>query len=220
MPSVDCVQISSFLKNLFSYSNLFNNLVDNIKNWYCKVRHLLQNGTDSSYQKSITKCESGLLQSASGITKCDKLLLQNVSGITKWYVAMVTHTQSYVFQFQNFKPPWKWEHISNEHFQKLNWLPINQKVKQCVTSTVFKFVQNKMPSLYEQVFRLAENTRINTRNSYLKFSHLFRKDCFGYHKNYFSFFFFFLLHPDWRTTMKIRQFACSVLSLPYYFSSH
>ena len=107
MPSVDCVQTSSFLKNLFSYSNLFNNLVDNIENWYCKVRHLLQNGTDSSYQKFITKCESGLLQSASGITKCDKLLLQNMSGITKWCVAMITHTQSYVFQFQNFKPPWK-----------------------------------------------------------------------------------------------------------------
>ena len=40
-------------------------------------------------------------------TKCDKLLLQNMSGITKWCVAMITHTQSYVFQFQNFKPPWK-----------------------------------------------------------------------------------------------------------------
>ena len=42
------------------------------------------------------------------------------------------------------------EHISNEHLEKLNWLPIDQRFKQSVTSTVFKFVQNKaQPSLYE-----------------------------------------------------------------------
>ena len=33
------------------------------------------------------------------------------------------------------------EHISNEYFHKLNWLPKNQRFQQCVTSTVFKFVQ-------------------------------------------------------------------------------
>ena len=31
------------------------------------------------------------------------------------------------------------EHISNEHLQKMNWLPVNQSFKQYVTSTVFKF---------------------------------------------------------------------------------
>ena len=62
------------------------------------------------------------------------------------------------------------EHISNEHFQKLNSLPINQRFKQCVTSTVFKFVQNKYPAYMNEVFRPAENKRINTRNSYLKSS--------------------------------------------------
>ena len=47
------------------------------------------------------------------------------------------------------------EHISNEHFHKLNWLPINQRFQQCVTSTVFKFVQNKCPAYMNEVFRLA-----------------------------------------------------------------
>ena len=37
------------------------------------------------------------------------------------------------------------EHISNEHFHKLNWLPINQRFQRCVTATVFKFVQNTQP---------------------------------------------------------------------------
>ena len=63
------------------------------------------------------------------------------------------------------------EHISNEHFHKLNRLQINQRFKQCVTSTVFKFVQNKYPTYMNEFFRPAENIRINTRNSDLKLSH-------------------------------------------------
>ena len=68
-----------------------------------------------------------------------------------------------------------WEHISNEQLQKLKWLPINQRFKQCVTSTIFKFVQNKCLAYMNELFRLAENIKINTRNRYLKFSHPFRK---------------------------------------------
>ena len=37
---------------------------------------------------------------------------------------------------------------------------------------------------------------------------------------YFYIFMLFLLHSDLRTTMKIRLFACFVLSSPYCFSSH
>ena len=50
---------------------------------YYKVRKLLQNETDNSYQKFITTCDRGLLQSALGIKKCDRLLLQSAPGITK-----------------------------------------------------------------------------------------------------------------------------------------
>ena len=60
------------------------------------------------------------------------------------------------------------EHISNEYFQKLNWLPINQRFKQCDNSTVFKFVQSKCPAYMNEIFRPTENIRINIRNSYLK----------------------------------------------------
>ena len=35
------------------------------------MRQLLQNDTENGYQKFITRCIIGLLQSASGITKCD-----------------------------------------------------------------------------------------------------------------------------------------------------
>ena len=131
-----------------------------------------------------------------------------------------------------------------------------------------------------EVFRPAENMRINTRNSFLKLNHPFWKTSTGqkglsyigpaiwnripeiikktrnlntfkhkmkhYYLNdlfdpnlwnvggfdyaiiknillfikqiFLHLFFFFLLHSDWRTTMKIRLFACFVLSLPYCFS--
>ena len=67
------------------------------------------------------------------------------------------------------------EHISTEHFRKLNWLPINQRFQQCITSIVFKFVQNKCPAYMNEVFRPAENMRIKARNSFLKLNHSFRK---------------------------------------------
>ena len=70
------------------------------------------------------------------------------------------------------------EHVSNEHFHKLNRLPINQIFEQCVTSTVFKFVQNKCPA-YMKVFRPTKNIRINTRNSCFKLSHPLRKTSTG-----------------------------------------
>ena len=71
------------------------------------------------------------------------------------------------------------EHVSNEHFHKLNRLPINQIFEQCVTSTVFKFVQNKCPAYMIEVFRPAENMRINARNNFLKLNHPFRKTSTG-----------------------------------------
>ena len=69
------------------------------------------------------------------------------------------------------------EHVSNEHFGKLNRLPIRSQ--QCVTFTVFKFVQNKCPAYMNELFRSAENMRINTRNGCLNLNHPFRKTSTG-----------------------------------------
>ena len=67
------------------------------------------------------------------------------------------------------------ENISNELFHKVNGLPINQRFKQCVTSTVFKFLQQKYRIYMNKVFRPAENIIITTRNSFLKLNHAFLK---------------------------------------------
>ena len=112
MPSVGWVVF--ILSSKFSSSTVFffffETLVDNIKNWSYKVRQLLQNETENSYQEFITKCDRGLFQSALGITKCvryykvwqtvitkcvryykcDRLLLQSAIGITKCDVSGIT----------------------------------------------------------------------------------------------------------------------------------
>ena len=56
-----------------------------MKNWYYKVRQLLENETENSHQKFITKCDRGLLQSASGITKCARYYKVLQAVITKCF---------------------------------------------------------------------------------------------------------------------------------------
>ena len=55
------------------------------------------------------------------------------------------------------------EHISNEHFEKLNWLPVNQRFNLCECPNLYK-----CPTYMNEVFRPAENIRIITRNSFEK----------------------------------------------------
>ena len=43
----------------------------------------------------------------------------------------------------------------------------------------FKFVQNKCLAYMNEVFRPAENIRINTRNNFLKLNHPFQKTSTG-----------------------------------------
>ena len=60
-----------------------------------------------------------------------------------------------------------------------NWIPINQRFKQCVTSTTFTFVQNKCLVYMNEVFRPAKNITINTRYSCLKLNYPYRKTSNG-----------------------------------------
>ena len=37
------------------------------------------------------------------------------------------------------------EHIGTDHFDKISWLPIDQKFKQCLSKSVFKFFSEMYP---------------------------------------------------------------------------
>ena len=40
----------------------------------------------------------------------------------------------------------KMAHISQNEFEKLNWLPISDRINQCILSTTFKFVSDRGPN--------------------------------------------------------------------------
>ena len=70
-------------------------------------------------------------------------------------------------------------HISQNEFEKLNWLPISDRINQCILSTTFKFVNDMGPNYLNEVFQWAAESNRTLRNDYLKLKHPFRKTTAG-----------------------------------------
>ena len=66
-------------------------------------------------------------------------------------------------------------HISQNEFEKLNWLPISDRINQCILSTTFKFVNDMGPNYLNEVFQWAAESNKTLRNDYLKLKYPFRK---------------------------------------------
>ena len=60
------------------------------------------------------------------------------------------------------------DHISLTTFEKINWLPINHRFEQRISSITFKFFNNKSPAYMNDVFKLAGHPITDTRTSFLK----------------------------------------------------
>ena len=73
----------------------------------------------------------------------------------------------------------KMAHISQNEFEKLNWLPISDRINQCILSTTFKFVNDMGPNYLNEVFQWAAESNRTLRNDYLKLKHPFRKTTAG-----------------------------------------
>ena len=73
----------------------------------------------------------------------------------------------------------KTAHISQNEFEKLNWLPISNRINQWVLSTTFKFVNNIGPNYLNEVFRWAAESNRTLRNDHRKLKHPFRKTSAG-----------------------------------------
>ena len=63
----------------------------------------------------------------------------------------------------------KMAHISQNEFEKLNWLPISDRINQCVLSTTFKFANDIGPNYLNEVFQWAAESNRTLRNDYRKF---------------------------------------------------
>ena len=70
-------------------------------------------------------------------------------------------------------------HMGAAEFDKINWLPIDDRFNQCVSSKVFKFFQEKCPSYMSEIFYPSGTSRIGTRTSYLKLIQPSRRSSLG-----------------------------------------
>ena len=60
------------------------------------------------------------------------------------------------------------DHTGLTEFEKINWLPINDRFKQCISSITFKFFNNRNLVYTSEVFKQAGHPNTNTRVSFVK----------------------------------------------------
>ena len=56
-------------------------------------------------------------------------------------------------------------HIGPKEFEQINWLPVNIRFEQCVTSHVFKQQNNITPTYMNELFKSTAPPRVSTRSS-------------------------------------------------------
>ena len=60
------------------------------------------------------------------------------------------------------------EHIGTEHFDKINWFSIDQRCKQCLSTSVFKFFSEMCLQYMNEICKSSNQNNTVTRNSSLK----------------------------------------------------
>ena len=65
-------------------------------------------------------------------------------------------------------------HIGQKEFEQINWLPVNDRFKQIISSMSFKFCNNTSPPYMNDVFQPAGQPNTTTRASLLKLNQPFQ----------------------------------------------
>ena len=60
------------------------------------------------------------------------------------------------------------EHIRTEHFDKINWLPIDQILKLCLSTSIFKLFSEMYLQQMNEIYKTTNQNNTVTRNSSLK----------------------------------------------------
>ena len=69
----------------------------------------------------------------------------------------------------------KLKHISHKAFQRLNWLPVTYRFKQCFNAIIFKYFNEQCPNYLNEVFDVAIENNFQSRGSFQKSKFPFRK---------------------------------------------
>ena len=75
--------------------------------------------------------------------------------------------------------------IRYRHFQKINWLPVSERVKQFIAVSVYKFSNNLAPSYMKDIFTKTQYRRSTRYTDESKISipsrkHEYGKNCLSY----------------------------------------
>ena len=62
----------------------------------------------------------------------------------------------------------KLKHISHEEFERLNWLPVTYRFKQCVNTIVFKYFNEQCPNNLNEVFDVVVANSFQLSGSFQK----------------------------------------------------
>ena len=66
-------------------------------------------------------------------------------------------------------------HIAQKEFEKINWLPVNERFKEINSSMCFKFCNNTTPPYMNDVFKPVGQPNTTTRASLLKLNQPLRR---------------------------------------------
>ena len=64
--------------------------------------------------------------------------------------------------------------IGTEHFDEINWLSIDQRFKQCLSTSLFKFFPEMCPQYMNEIYETTNQNNTVTRHSSLKLFQLLR----------------------------------------------
>ena len=69
--------------------------------------------------------------------------------------------------------------IKSKEFEKINWLPVQQRISQCSVCSVYKFFTNACPDYVGELYFPVETIGVQTRSSYRKLNLPRRKTNMG-----------------------------------------
>ena len=67
------------------------------------------------------------------------------------------------------------KHISHDEFERLNWLPVTYRFKQCGNAIPFKHLNERCPDYLNEVYDVAIENNFQLRGSFKKLKSPFRK---------------------------------------------
>ena len=69
----------------------------------------------------------------------------------------------------------KFKHISHDDFERLNWLSVTFRFKQCVNLKAFRYINERCPNYLSKVFNVTTESNIQLRGSFQKLKCPFHK---------------------------------------------